>query len=184
MKKRLLVAALLAGILLLVSTAVVRLWPRHYDVMLEGIQYRLGSQEPELAEPVSLHIKGTAGRKWPWAPRSFEGSVDVAGGNIPSLEHVPTVDLVLGQGRGGIIRSWWVENGAWAGYTYGFIFMNDDLSQAAIQVFEESGEGAGSGIKGWSGDNGLTIAAPAKNRAEALAISNEQFKSILLRPLE
>lgn len=51
---------------------------------------------------------------------------------------------------------------------FGDLFMSKDRNKLTINVIEDDS---------WSGRNGLMISAPAKNRKEALAISNEVMRT-------
>jgi hypothetical protein len=50
------------------------------------------------------------------------------------------------------------------------------LIRAKIYLFERSTNERSDG-RGWSGDNGMMLSAPAGNRNEALAISKELMKN-------
>lgn len=55
--------------------------------------------------------------------------------------------------------------------------INDDFSKLTVMVLKP--DEADSSRKGWSGRDGLMISAPAKNRSEALEVSNEFMKEYL-----
>lgn len=61
-------------------------------------------------------------------------------------------------------------------YTYGEAFIGINLVNLTICVQDEQ--------DGWNSEDGFMVSAPAKNRFEALKISNELMKDILKHKLE
>lgn len=74
------------------------------------------------------------------------------------------------KGEGFLLVYHWPEDGTIGTYSLGTLYAADDFRQITLTLFEH-GEDRLSGH--WSGGDGLMLTAPAKDRMEAIHLTNE-----------
>ena len=171
--------------LALAAAAVGWVWslvPKTIDHKLEGVKYRLGAANREYEEPVSIDIKGKMKKKLN-GERIFTGMIDIEGVELPQSDGEIIFETTFREDSGMLAFFYGADNRI-QHYMYGSLYANDDLSELAITVSEP--EGLEEASKGWSGKDGLMIAAPAGNREEALQISQRYLERAYqgMKPLE
>jgi hypothetical protein len=169
---------LLFGVLLAVVAAlafgVYRFYPREVDFEADGMKYRLGAVGAAEERPVRVIIKGKVWRNWN-GDRKFVGTVDLKGEEIPVPEDARDVTVNFNHGTNfGVVVYGWFPNGTARTRALGILHVSDDFSAVAIQFYEYEDNGGS-----WTSGDGLIIAAPASNREEAVALSNELMRDSL-----
>lgn len=150
MKKRWML--ILGSAVVLFGIYMFRVYPRHVALTLKGVQCKLGSSK-ESATPVTLAFHGTLER--PWCGREkFYGTINISGATIPYRINGQYLTLAFTRKYGGEIIGNLPPHPF---YIYGAIYPNRSFTKFAIQEWVPSGSSAG-----WSGANGLIIAAPAE----------------------
>ncbi len=157
--------------LVFVGWITIRTYPRHISLSLKGVQYKLGSPRQGVT-PVTLQLNGTLHPSI-FGSRSFVGAVNVLGSNLLDKIHGKTLDIVFNQNLGGQIVHFNPNEQQF--YVYGELYPNTKFTTFTIAVFQREKGGSG-----WSGASGLMISAPAQTRSQALQISNELMKALLL----
>ncbi len=156
-----------AGVAVLLGGYVYRTYPRHVAMTLHGVQYRLGSHGRGLQQ-VTLTLNGT--RDQPiFGPETFYGTVDISGATFPDHGNGQLIKLQFVSGVGGLLA--YLDSATQQFYYYGALYPNRSFTQFAVTEWQQGGSG------GWSGGNGLLIAAPAKSRSEVLRMSNTLMTS-------
>lgn len=159
--------------------AVIYTYPKQYALKLEGVLYQLGEHNRDAVKPVTVRIDGEVRKKLN-GTKTFKGTIDISGENIPVPEIYRELNLSLGKQDGSLIIYSYIENEQPQHFPYGHIFANDDFSKITITKFAgEDGGAANGGSKGWNGKDGFMISAPARSKDEALSISNELMKVYL-----
>lgn len=100
MKKALLPIAII--ILVVVGSIIVRTYPRHIDMLLEGVQYKLGSPQQGV-KPVTLELNGTLHRSLR-GRRTFDGTVNVSGTTFPNKANGKLLEIPFDKNLGGQIN--------------------------------------------------------------------------------
>ncbi|WP_422657448.1 hypothetical protein ACK8P5_17005 [Paenibacillus sp. EC2-1] len=166
-----------------ISFAVWYIIPREIHRSLDGIKYRLGEENREFEELITVNIDGRMNRNWK-GERIFTGSILVEGEEISVPPDQRELEVRFPKNSyHQLIIYHGIHNSSIYQFPYGDLFTNEDLSELTITRFEETP----SGIKGWDSEDGLMISAPAEDRAEALEISNRYFKAYwmgMTKPLE
>jgi hypothetical protein len=158
------------GVMLLAAGAiVVYTFPRHVAVSLTGVKYALGT-EPNQVVPVAIQIHGTV-RKSLTGSQTFQGTVGVLGASVPNPDNDRPVEIRFDANGGGYIVYGYDEHGSPVTRAYGVLFTNNNFSKLTIGEFRPG--------TGWAAANGLTISAPADDRAQAVKISSELMKRFL-----
>ena len=161
MNKKILKASFIIFIFILVLLAIV--YPQKYDKEYTGIIYRLGKENQEYCENVSISFKGKLTRL-PILNNKYVGKIVI--GDMEIIEGT----LEFDSNNSAIIHDSNLN-------TYGQIYFSDDYKSFTITVFEPIGSASG---KNWDGVSGLMISAPATSRKEALDISNKLMKTRLI----
>ncbi|GFN33244.1 hypothetical protein [Paenibacillus xylaniclasticus] len=195
---------LLAVVLLFAGWKVyewIYTYPDEIDITLTGVKYQLGPEgEKAGTEPATVIIKGKAKRTF-WTKRStqgertFEGEVTIVGEQIPVPKDQRKLTIRFADdGWGSMAYPYYIyENGRAvkpAIYSSHIIFANKDFSKVTLLLATPEQYKLGSddssdkteGGTAWSVEDGYMISAPAANRTEALALSNELMTKFLSRP--
>ncbi|WP_454190177.1 hypothetical protein [Paenibacillus sp. Marseille-Q7038] len=153
--------------------------PKTVYIDTNGIMYR-NETENTLEKSLRVQIKGKVYREWV-NKKYFRGDIQVEGQTFPvPREKASLIEIPVGFSTPtSIVYSFiWPEQEPGL-YQYGSISMNDNYTEAVILVSEKREPSEAEikqnveDTKGWSFDNGLMIAVPAKNREEAVALTNE-----------
>jgi hypothetical protein len=173
MKRGVLIAALL-----LFAAAAVGLvywfYPQTVDFEARGMKFRLGAEAAVEERPLKVSIQGKIYRNFK-GERTFKGTVELEGEDIPVPEDQRAVEIKRYFSWNAYALTYpYFENGMPRIHSQGTLFVNDDFSKIAIALFEHEGDEGH-----WGADDGLVIAAPASNRAEAVALSNEVMREFL-----
>jgi len=169
---------ILIGALLLFAAAAVGLvywfYPQTVDFEARGMKFRLGAEAAVEERPLKVSIQGKIYRNFK-GERTFKGTVELEGEDIPVPEDQRTVELKRYRSFNAYALTYpFIENGKPRIYSQGTLFVNDDFSKIAIALIEhEADQGH------WGADDGLMIAAPALNREEAVVLSNEVMREYL-----
>lgn len=160
-----------AIVLVLIGWVIIRVYPRDISLSVKGVEYKLGS--PQGGKPVTLQLNGTLQTSL-LGTRKFDGTVSIYGVTTPNPDNKMTVQFFSNSILGGPVT--YVDSKTQQVNEYGAIYSNRNFNEFTIIVFQLQGKGSG-----WSGADGLMISAPAKNRTQALQVSNDLMKARLLR---
>ncbi|MFN7253395.1 MAG: hypothetical protein ACK4M9_21880 [Anaerobacillus sp.] len=171
---------IVVSILLIVGLSLVwYTFPKTHSHTLQGVSYQLGNEE--FVEKVTIKIDGKF-KKSLTGERTFKGTIDIEGEDIPVPLEERTLELVFNDNIfkddyfASIVYSS-VKNAVPRLYSYGFIFINKDFTQLTIVKFnKDNGEDFGGT---WSAYDGLMITAPVDTREQALSISNALMSGFL-----
>lgn len=168
---------ILTGVLLLIAGSLVWMayifYPRTVDFEAQGMKYRLGSPGAAEERLLKVSIKGKVYRSFN-GDRTFKGRIDLEGEEIPERAGETESKKFRGIEYYWILYHYADKDGKPRQHMMGNLFMNDDFSKIAIAMFDHEEDRTG-----WSGDSGLMVAAPASNREEAVALSNEIMREYL-----
>ncbi|KAB3531053.1 hypothetical protein F8154_13335 [Alkaliphilus pronyensis] len=149
--------------LVILAFYIYCIFPRNIEKNLVGIEYRLG--DSSYKKEVLVTIEGQYSRKL-FSSDYFEGSMTIGDVKLTQLQLYikKSGEVLLGK-----------KDGSSEYESYGAIYTKSRFEELTINIFEDEEKGKGS----WNSKNGLMISAPAKNRDEALTLSNNLMKSIL-----
>lgn len=183
MGKKIIWLIVLGGFLISLTVVIWLYLPREVDVRLEGVKYRLGTENALEVQPATILIEGTV-RRTLKGHRLFQGTVEIEGEPMPVPKEVMKRDTFSARKEAGFtLIYYWFENGKIGkDFPLGQLYANDDFSQIALTRFEQREDGSWN----WSGGDGLMLTAPAKDRAEALRLANKLMVDLLqgLEPLK
>ncbi|MFC4808622.1 hypothetical protein [Paenibacillus sp. GCM10023250] len=175
----------LIGLGVVLTAFTVGLWlylPREVDVSLEGVKYRLGTENAQEIEPVTVQIEGTL-RRTLNGQRLFRGMLELNGEPLPvPKEQLTNRTFNARKGEGFLLVYQWFEEGTIGkSFSLGTLYADDHFRQITLTLFEQQADGKSAN---WSGEDGLMITAPAKDRTEALRVANTLMANVLLQPLD
>lgn len=158
-------------IFVLAFSATWYLTPKHYNKTLDGVYYQLGKEgvieniKVNLNGKLRYHINGT---------KSFRGVIHITGENVPQIpKDRSELELLYSGGNFASIVSFYRINkdGTIGGgiYHYGAVYINDDFTEFTIALTNDMN-------KQWKPTDGFMITAPAKDRKEAIHISQQLMK--------
>jgi hypothetical protein len=168
------------GVLLLTAGFLAWLaylfWPNTVDIEAQGMKYRLGTPGAPEERLLNVRIKGTIYRENFMGDRRFHGTIELEGEEIPVPAAYRKTDFVRPRGfEYYFIFFHYVDRlGRLQNVHLGLLFLDEDAGRVAIAMYEPEEDGAG-----WNSDTGLMVAAPASNREEAVALSNELMQRYL-----
>jgi len=167
-----------AGLLLaaLALWAILYSLPQHYTFTAQGIMYQLGDDNRDNITKIAVTIDGKM-KKSLAGVRTFTGVIDIEGEDIPVPEEMRELKITFRKDGEGQMLYRLYENGTVKHFSYGSIFINEDLSQMAIMKYSKENSDGPSGS--WNSGNGYMIAAPALNRDDALEVANELMHDYL-----
>lgn len=170
MKKKV-ISLLGLGVFLTALFAGIWLYlPRDVAVNMEGVKYRLGSENALEVEPATIQIEGTY-RRTLNGQRLFRGTLELEGDILPvPKEQMTNRTFIARKGEGFLIVYHWFENGIGKSYSLGTLYADDDFRQITLTLFEQEQD---SKSGSWSGGDGLMLTAPAQDRTEALRLANK-----------
>ena len=148
--------------------------PKEINQAFDGIVYGVGNKSNQLNKEVTITIKGKLYRKI-FNQDRFKGTIDI-NGELPK-------NIIIDKKEVEVV---FIENGGSLSIgdsPYGFLYINKDLSELTIIVYELLESGSDNATYEWDPKGGLLISGPATNRKEALNISNKLIED-LLKPLE
>lgn len=136
---------------------------RNIDTVLKGEECRIGDEE--YSKEISLLVKGTY-NQYLIKSDTFEGTIEISGYDNTRDGYTASLDF-----RHGYSILFYYDNidGLPIHNSFGLICCTPDFSQVLICINEPPEANS----KGWGGDNGLYIAAPATNRNEAADIAEK-----------
>lgn len=149
--------------------AAFYLWytnPKKINETFEGVLFQLGSDNTDVNEILEIQLKGKVKRGL-FGNKTFNGLIEIDGEVIPPSEAKDDeIEFEFGNGvlKGSPIRYIDVEQDHV--FTYGTIYMQDDMRRFIITVIVGNS---------WNSGDGMVIAAPATSRAQGLKITNELF---------
>lgn len=168
-KKQLVKVAIISAFLLGVVYLYYRT-PKYVRLEHQGIYYQLGN--PDMAEEITIIFDGDLTRGL-WLEDSFEGTITI-GDKV-----LKQVNMRLFKNSQNPIVYFDDETRDYA--TYGSLFSKDIKKNFTISVFQYDKE---DDSDGWSSADGYMISSPAKDRKEALELSNQLLEKELLKDLE
>lgn len=176
---------LILGVILTALTAGIWLYlPREVDVRLEGVKYRLGAKNVSEVDSATIQIEGTV-RRTLKGHRLFRGTVVIDDGPMPiPKEQMTNRTFVARKGEGFMLMYQWFEDGSIGNsFSLGELYVDNDFRELTLTLFEQR-EDSQSGY--WSGEDGLMLTAPAKDRTEAIHLANKLMSHTLkgLLPLK
>jgi hypothetical protein len=134
-------------------------WRHKIDTTIQGIQCRMGDED--YSEDVSINVKGVY-KNYLIKNDSFEGTI-----SIDSYDFTLGVPIIPTQFSDGYANLQYEGKNYLEFYIFGFFICTPNFDKLLIGVHEPI-EGDS---KSWSGENGLIICAPAKNRIQAVEIA-------------
>lgn len=142
--------------------------PKHVTKTFTGVEYHAGVASAAV-KPVRVTVTGTL-QRFIGGILTFEGIIKLEGNTQtnPDNNRLLTVHFD-GPGGMGLIDYGYYTNGTPVTHPYGNIFISHNFAE--LVILESNG--------GWTSTDGLTIAAPASNRSQALSISNNLMKGWL-----
>lgn len=150
---------------ILLGSSAIYFLPLKYkiDKTLDGFQTKIGHDEYN--EKITIEVKGTY-NKYLMKNDTFKGSIST---NL----HGEVWDITKGEivfyDNMGNMSSWTRGNdGQSISEYFGNLICEPDFSEVLLLVHEQTGEGSG-----WSGEDGLYISAPAKNKEESIKIARK-----------
>lgn len=159
-------------------------YPKKVNINAQGIKYRLGTELLESEKLVNVNIEGKLYKNI-FGERKFEGTIDIAGEEIPvPLDQRKLNILITNEGWGAINYPYFKyrkEDNATESshnYQYGSLVINNDFTKVTILVSDQNQLKDNSGI-GWNSERGQMITAPASSRIEAISITNEISEKFL-----
>lgn len=168
-KKNLVRAAIIVPFLLGVVYLYYRT-PKFVRLEHQGIYYQLGN--PDMAEEVTVIFDGNLTRGL-WLEDAFEGTITI-GDKV-----LKQVNMRLPKSSQSPIVYFDDETKDYV--TYGSLYSKDIKKDFTISVFQYDEE---EDSDGWSSADGYMISAPAKDRKEALELSNRLMEKELIKELE
>ena len=130
-------------------------WQHKIDTTIQGVQWRIG--DADYSEDVLITVKGIY-KQYLFKDDVFEGKISIDIYDF-SLD-VPIIPAHFDDGYASLI------------YHYDFLDMRSFGTLSCTPNFDQLFIGLHEPIdtrpKGWNGDNGLNICAPANNRTQAL----------------
>lgn len=151
-------------ILLLIQGYFCYTFPRKISLSYNGIKYKVGDLGEQ--EQIKITADGYYYNKL-FTKDSFEGSINIDNKIYPgpklSVDKQLQMVYYHNSQKGGAFE------------TYGEIFVGEKLKNLTICIQDAQ--------YGWNSKDGLMISAPAKNREDALEISNKLMKNYLKKKL-
>ncbi len=166
------------GVILLIalSAFVIMSIGTNIDVEIVGVRYQLGKDNIEYEESITLKFKGKYVNSF--FNHVFIGDVNIDGHKLNELNNSKTTLKFDKYNRANLYDT----NYNHVLILTDFIFINDDFSKVAICISEPSDDDPNSSH--WDSGTGIMMAAPASNREQALAISNEVMDSFLPKEMK
>lgn len=141
-------------VICVIAIAIYYTFPKIINVTLNGVSYKINNKQQQ--EKVTIKINGSYGKRI-LMKDLFIGSITI--GDL----RCDGVEISVGDNS----RSYWlsyIDKNTKHVKTYGEIFTDNTFSKFTISVVGEVGE------------DGIMISAPAKDRVDAVKISNELIK--------
>lgn len=144
--------------------------PRKYNLNYSGIKYRLGDTSFE--KKIKIKIQGSYTRNF-FGKNKFKGKIFIDDIEIP--KEIEEITIKLDNNNSGYLGYYYYNDTvqSFKNIKYGTIYFSSKLDQLTILIQEP--EDLNAKEKQWNSGTGLMISAPAKNRTEALEISNDLF---------
>lgn len=152
-------------IFLVVLLFIIFILPKKINYSYEGIKFSL--QNPKYEESVEISIKGYYYKNL-FIDDYFQGTIALDNKSYPGLK------LYIGNQFQMISYRDFSKDGKID--TYGEIFIGEDFKTLTICVVNPD--------SGWSSTKGVLVSAPAKNRNEAINISNKLMEFFLKHKLQ
>lgn len=157
---------------------IVYIFHRKINVSLNGVEYKLGTENKDIANPITFHMKGYVTRSLA-GEQMYNGILDIDGLDIPVSEEFKKITMSFTNNSGWVIY-YYFNKGTNQTFDLGMLKSNDDLVEFTLLIYEQKiskvhGTSMYTGSS-WSPKDGIMIAAPATNREEALRISNKVLK--------
>lgn len=153
-KKVIISVIMIATVILIGATYYTK--PKEYNKSITGIRYQLNNSSFE--EKVQIETDGLYSKKI-LGGFNFEGDLYIDNMKFECSISDNSQGILNSNGR--------LSKNTERGYLYGSVFIDESLDELSI-IFD-----------GWGTGDGITIAAPAQNREEAINISNEVMKEAL-----
>jgi len=146
---------------------LVYCYPRRINREYNGFMYQLGDHT--YSEIIKISINGYITNGLIQGDK-FKGSIIVGNTQLQKL------DMRFDSYGRGLLFYYDDSTGDYT--SYGDMYVTDNMNELTICVLEEDEDSNGG--KSWSAKDGLMISAVAGNRNEALAISNNLMKDVLI----
>lgn len=150
-RKKIMMSMIILIIILLIAYAYYT-QSKEYTQSISGIRYQLNNSSVE--EKVQIEIDGVYSRKI-LGGFKFEGDLYIDNLKLKCSISDNSHGILFSKSESGYLQG------------YGAVYMHDGFDKLSI-IFD-----------GWNTSDGITIAAPAQNRQEALKVSNEVMKEFL-----
>gem|GEM_PF-606406 len=160
------------------AAAAYTLWqyafPHRYSVIHQGLMIRLGAENKEEVEPVTVRFDGNI--RWSlFGAHTFKGIFEVENDPIPVPENAREIEIRFGKDDfWPIVYAYYDadENIPFSQrarlYSYGGLFAGRDLREFVIAKYEDIETLDGGRGRSWDANSGLLIVVPADSREEAL----------------
>jgi len=181
MKRNIIWYGIAVYIVLIIVFILYMIFPTKVDLTVEGVKYRLGTENRNILKPVTIQVNGTL-HKSLTGTRTFKGTLYIEGEEIPTAAEQKELTIEFDPKAQGYLAFPNPPTYKPPYLSFGMIYINNDFSQISITVHDK--DLLNPGVGQWNSDDGFMIAAPAQNRAEALHISNELMKPTLSFSLE
>lgn len=168
-KKYLIRAAILLPFLIGVGYLYYRT-PKLVKIEYQGIYYQLGN--PEMTEEIPVVFDGYLTRGL-WLEDSFQGMITIGEATLNK------VDIRLPKDGPSVIL--YYDDATKDYVTYGALYTKDIKKSFTIIVHQYDKE---TDSDSWSSADGYMISAPAQDRTEALELSNQLMKDVLVKELK
>lgn len=157
-------------IALIVLTSLYIPFIRKIDITVDGVQCRIGDETEE--KSVKITVKGTY-KNYLIKDDTFQGSLEVEGYEQAYSNY--DVELLF-HNKSSVVSYFTItDDGMPKINTLGSIIIENNFKQILLCISEPI-ENEGNSGKGWTGEDGLIIVAPAQTRAEAMQLANKLAK--------
>lgn len=165
-------------IVFFLSVVIWYFYPKKYDKTLDGVYYQLGDND--VYEEVSVQLNGTL-QNLISGDNRFEGTIEIQGEQLPMIpENREKLVLYYDREGPGIIASYLSSGGDGVlitdNYTFGLIYTDSNFEQFSVMIHTRDADNPDGGS--WTGMDGYLITAPARNRDEALDITDKLFNHV------
>lgn len=146
---------IIISVICVIAIGIYYTFPKIINVTLNGVSYKINNKQQQ--EQITIKINGSYGKRI-LKKDLFVGSITI--GNL----RCDGVEISVGD------KSHWlsyIDKNTKHVKTYGEIFTDNTFTKFTISVVGEVGE------------DGIMISAPAKDRVNAVKISNELMKNVL-----
>ncbi len=177
MKTKVLIIAFALLIMAIIAFGIYS-WPVKIQENLDGITYR--SNISGYSKEMNLIMDGHYYRNL-FKQNEFLGKFYIEGIELPeNLKQNGSINIYFDKNNQGSLYYQNIELGDGSDWFFvAAVYMDIKGKRVAVTIHE----GAGTGSSQWSSAGGLIFAAPAKNRAEAIFLTNDLMEYWLKKPI-